>query len=113
MCRDRDNAIRWTAGERLNHLFEDRCDRFDREGKSGQIAVVTEDVALTFRELDNRANQAARYLLDQGLAPGDRIGLVLDKSVNCYVALLAVLKIGAALCSARPELPAGSRSLHP
>jgi non-ribosomal peptide synthetase-like protein len=105
MCRGRDNTIRWTAGERLNHLFEDRCDRFDREGKSGQLAVVTEDVALTFRELDDRANQAARYLLDQGLAPGDRIGLLLDKSVNCYVALLAVLKIGAAYVPLDPSFP--------
>ena len=60
------------------------------------LAVITEDVSLTFRELDERANQAARYLLDQGLKAGDRIGLLFDKSVHSYVALLAVLKIGAA-----------------
>jgi non-ribosomal peptide synthetase-like protein len=92
ICKDADNTIRWKQGERLNHLFERRCD----EVPADHLAVVTEDVSLTFRELDNRANQAARYLVDQGLKAGDRIGLLFDKSVHSYVALLAVLKIGAA-----------------
>src|SRR5262245_39099585 len=60
------------------------------------VAVITEDGALTFRGLENQANQAARYLLEQGLKPGDRVGVLFDKSVHCYVGLLAVLKIGAA-----------------
>src|SRR5262245_27899198 len=60
------------------------------------LAVITEDVAVTFRELDNRANRTARYLLEQGLKPGDRVGVLFDKSIHCYVGLLAVLKIGAA-----------------
>ena len=92
ICKNADNTIRWKQGERLNHLFERRCD----EVPADHLAVITEDVSLTFRELDNRANQAARYLLDQGLKAGDRIGLLFDKSIHSYVALLAVLKIGAA-----------------
>ena len=92
ICKNADNTIRWKQGERLNHLFERRCDAVPAD----HLAVITEDVSLTFRELDNRANQAARYLLDQGLKAGDRIGLLFDKSVHSYVALLAVLKIGAA-----------------
>ena len=92
ICKNADNTIRWKQGERLNHLFERRCDKVPAD----HLAVVTEDVSLTFRELDNRANQAARYLLDQGLKAGDRIGLLFDKSIHSYVALLAVLKIGAA-----------------
>src|SRR5215213_4624873 len=91
-CKEFDNAIRWTENERLEHLFEHRCDRVS----SDRLAVVTEDIALTFDELDNRANQTARYLLDQGLKAGDRIGLLFDNSIHPYVALLAVLKIGAA-----------------
>ena len=70
ICKNADNTIRWKQGERLNHLFERRCDRVPAD----HLAVITEDVSLTFRELDNRANQAARYLLDQGLKAGDRIG---------------------------------------
>ena len=92
ICKNADNTIRWKPGERLNHYFEQRCDKVPAD----HLAVITEDVSLTFRELDNRANQAARYLLDQGLKAGDRIGLLFDKSIHSYVALLAVLKIGAA-----------------
>ncbi len=38
----------------------------------------------------------ARYLIEQGIKSGDRVGLMFDKSVETYVALLAVLKINAA-----------------
>jgi non-ribosomal peptide synthetase-like protein len=91
-CKNADNTIRWKEGERLEHLFEQRCDQLPPD----HLAVITEGVVVTYRELDNRANQAARFLLDQGLKAGDRIGLLFDKSIHCYVGLLAVLKIGAA-----------------
>ena len=91
ICANADNAIRWTEGERLNDLFERRCDELaDAE------AVVTDAATYSFRDLDDRANQVARYLLSQGLKPGDRIGLVFDKTFDTYVALLAVLKLHAA-----------------
>jgi non-ribosomal peptide synthetase-like protein len=89
---DVDNTVRWKEGERLEQLFEQRCDQVPAD----HLAIIAEDVSLTFRELDNRANQAARYLLDQGLKAGDRVALLFEKTVHRYVALLAVLKIGAA-----------------
>src|SRR5579871_3461108 len=85
------NEIRWTLGERLNHLIEQACARF-----AERDAIVTDDVVLTFRDLDRRANQVARYLIEQGVAPGDRVGLLFDKSADTYVAMLAVLKANAA-----------------
>jgi non-ribosomal peptide synthetase component F len=91
ICKNADNTPHWKPGERLNHLLEQRCDRVP----SDHLAVITEDTQLTFRELDNRANQTARYLLEQGLRPGDRVGVLFDKSVHCYVGLLAVMKLGA------------------
>ena len=90
-----DDAIRWHAGQRLNHLFEQRCDRFRRVGKEHHLAVVTDDVALSYEELDRRSNQAAKYLIAQGIAPGDRVALLFDKSHYSYIALLAVLKANA------------------
>ena len=96
VCKDADNAIRWQEGERLDHLFEQRCDALGAAGEAEHAAIVTDFETVSFRELDQRANRAARYLLAQGLTAGDRIGLLFDKTIETYVALLAVLKINAA-----------------
>lgn len=95
-CKTHDNAIRWKEGERLDHLFERRVDELEAEFGSGHLAVDAESGVTTFRELDNRANQVARYLRDRGLGSGDRIGLLFDKTAESYIAMLAVLKINAA-----------------
>ncbi|HET9347511.1 MAG TPA: AMP-binding protein, partial [Arthrobacter sp.] len=68
-----DQTARWQQGERLDQLFEDRCDRLRDEGLGGQIAVDAGDVVLSYAELDARANQLARHLLACGARPGDRI----------------------------------------
>ncbi len=95
VCDTADNAIRWKEGERLDHLFERRCDQFEAEGEQDHLAVDTDELTLTFRDLDDRANQTARYLAERGIGSGDRVALLFDKSVESYVALLAVLKVNA------------------
>src|SRR5262245_47007394 len=95
-CETADNTIRWTEGERLDHLFEQRCDQLHGAGNGSCLAVIADNATLTFRDLDNRANQVARVLIDHGLTAGDRIGLMFDKTADAYVALLAVMKINAA-----------------
>ena len=93
---DVDNRIRWRAGERLHHLFERRCDSLEHNGQRAHPALDVGGVIVTFSELDRRANQFARHLAANGVRPGDRVALLLDRSVNSYIALLAVLKAGAA-----------------
>ena len=96
-----NNAVRWKQGERLNHLLEEACIRF-----ATNDAVITDGVVLTYRELDCRANQVARYLIDQGIQPGDRVGLLFDKSSETYVAMLAVMKVNAAYVPLDAAFPA-------
>ena len=86
-----DNTPRWTEGERLHHLFEQRCDEL-----RGAAAVSTADATYTYGDLDARANQLARYLIARGVKSGDRVALIFDKGVETYVALLAVMKVNAA-----------------
>jgi non-ribosomal peptide synthetase-like protein len=95
-CRSHSNTIRWRPGERLDHLFEARCDDFERRGRGDHPAIALPETVLSFGELDRRANQLARHLLARGIQPGDRVGLLFDKSVHTYIALLAVLKANAA-----------------
>jgi non-ribosomal peptide synthetase-like protein len=96
----KDNALRWTEGERLHHLLEQACLRFAEND-----AVAAGDAVITYRDLDRRANQVARYLIEEGIEPGDRVGLLLDKSVETYVALLAVMKVNAAYVPLDPGFP--------
>ncbi|MFC9351969.1 Pls/PosA family non-ribosomal peptide synthetase [Arthrobacter sp. NPDC057013] len=100
-----DHVVRWRRGERLNQLFEDRCDAYAEQGHADQLAVDAEDSVLTYTELDRRANQLARYLLDSGARPGDRIALLFDQPSFAYVAMLGVLKIHAAYVPLDPGFP--------
>jgi non-ribosomal peptide synthetase component F len=96
VCAGYEQAIRWRDGERLHHLFEHRCDWMREHGRGEQLAVDTGELALTYCQLDRRANQLARHLVRQGGRPGDRIALLFDQAVHSYIAMLAVLKINAA-----------------
>ena len=95
-CPGYDNAIRWRKGERLEQLFERRCDWLHLVGWDSHLAVDTLDVALTYGELDGLANQLARFLVGRGVRPGDRIGLLSDRAVDGYIGMLAALKARAA-----------------
>jgi non-ribosomal peptide synthetase-like protein len=86
-----EGTLRRQEGERLNHLLVQACRQF-----GSNEAVVTDKAIITYRDLDSRANQVARHLIDQGIKPGDRVGLLFDKSIETYIALLAVMKVNAA-----------------
>ncbi|MDT0447818.1 Pls/PosA family non-ribosomal peptide synthetase [Streptomyces hesseae] len=94
-CAGDDGSVRWRDGERLEHLFEEQCDRLRAQGRGNHLAVDTGDVTLTYTQLDDRANQLARFLLDRGTRPGDRVGLLLDDAVDAYTSMLGVLKAHA------------------
>ena len=95
-CAGYDNAIRWRPGERLQQLFERRCDSFLQRGMDSHLAVDGDGVRLSYQQLDARANQLARFLIRNGVRPGDRIGLLSDHPSDGYVGMLAVLKANAA-----------------
>ncbi|AUX23890.1 hypothetical protein SOCEGT47_044200 [Sorangium cellulosum] len=68
-------------------------------------AVVCEETALTYRELDRRTNQLARRLRALGVGPEDRVVLCIERSAEMVVALLGVLKAGAAYVPVDPKFP--------
>lgn len=61
---------------------------------------------LTYRELDERAEQVARGLVARGITPGDRVGICLERTTELVVTMLAVLKAGAAYVPTDPAYPA-------
>jgi non-ribosomal peptide synthetase-like protein len=106
-CARYDDRVRWHAGERLEQLFEARCDALDLQGDGDALAVDGPDATLSYRELDARANRLARFLgLRAGVRPGDRVGLLLEHAVDGYVGMLAVLKLRATYVPLDPGFPA-------
>ncbi|UYP02567.1 non-ribosomal peptide synthetase DhbF [Bacillus subtilis] len=70
------------------------------------IAVVYEDQALSYAELNERANRLARMLISEGVGPEQFVALALPRSLEMAVGLLAVLKAGAAYLPLDPDYPA-------
>ncbi|WP_442791742.1 amino acid adenylation domain-containing protein [Mycolicibacterium sp. ND9-15] len=60
------------------------------------VAISCENRCLTYRELDEVSNRLAHLLIGRGVGAGQCVALVLDRSVEAVVAILAVLKTGAA-----------------
>ncbi|PBO26477.1 hypothetical protein CLM84_31610, partial [Streptomyces albidoflavus] len=57
---------------------------------------VAEDTVLSYAELDRRSEPLARALAAQGVVPESRVGLLMDRSADLVLAMLAVLKAGGA-----------------
>ena len=72
-------------------MIEEACRRY-----ADHTAVSADSADISYGELDARANQMARFFRARGVKPGDRVAVLLDRGVETYVALLALLKAGAA-----------------
>ncbi|WP_202704128.1 amino acid adenylation domain-containing protein, partial [Flavobacterium sp. UGB4466] len=70
------------------------------------IAIVFEDTELTYRELNERSNQLAHYLIENyNIQPDDLIGIQLERSEWMIVSILGVLKSGGAYVPIDPQYP--------
>lgn len=69
------------------------------------VAVVFNNQQLTYRELNGRANQLANYLQKFGVKPEVLVGVYLERSIETFIAVLAVIKAGGAYLPLAPEYP--------
>ncbi|MET7649196.1 amino acid adenylation domain-containing protein [Streptomyces sp. NPDC005426] len=87
--------------DRLHELVRQRAARTPH-----LPAVVSGADTLSYEELDQRANRLAEDLAARGVRPGDVVGVHVERSAALVVALLGVLKSGAAYLPLDPALPA-------
>ena len=73
--------------------------------RPGAVALVSDDALLTYAELDRRAERLAGRLAALGVGPEDRVGIVLERSFELLVAILGVLRAGAAYVPIDPANP--------
>ena len=70
-----------------------------------QDAIVCRKEKLTYGQLEQRSNQLARVLMEEGVRRGDRVGIYLDKSLESAIAIYGIMKAGAAYVPLDPSAP--------
>ena len=76
------------------------------------VALIFEGRSMTYRELDEAANRLAHLLAGHGAGPGQCVALLFPRSAEAIVAILAVLKTGAAYLPIDPESAGGADRVH-
>lgn len=84
----------------ITQLFEEQVEK-----TPDNIAVVFENQKLTYRELNQRANSLASYLRSQKIGRNDIVGIMVNRSLEMIISILAVLKSGACYIPIDPEYP--------
>ena len=100
-CRDD-----YSEANCIHRLFEAQVEK-----TPDAVAVKFEAQQLTYHELNSRANQLARYLVSLGAGVDVLVAVCLERSLDLVIALLAVMKTGAAYLPLDPSHPAERRKL--
>lgn len=74
----------------INHFLEDSAARLP-----DKVALIHEDVRATYAQINTKANQLARWLVNQGVTTGDRVVIVLENCLEYVISYYAILKAGA------------------
>ena len=86
----------------LHQLFEAQVERTPEA-----VAVVFGEKQLSYRELNNRANQLAHHLKSLGVGPEILVGIFMERSLEMVIGIYGILKAGGAYVPLDPEYPAG------
>jgi len=95
-----DTTTDYPRDKCIHELFEEQVKRVP-----DNIAVVFKNKKITYRELNERANQLARRLRSEGVTAGVIVGIMVHRSIDMISGLLGVLKAGGAYLPIDPEYP--------
>ncbi|RAM48126.1 MAG: non-ribosomal peptide synthetase, partial [Hapalosiphonaceae cyanobacterium JJU2] len=95
-----DTAREYSKDKCIHQLFEEQV-----EQTPDAVAVVFEEQQLTYRQLNERANQLAHHLKTLGVEPEVLVGICIERSLEMVVGLLGILKAGGAYVPLDPSYP--------
>ncbi|MBG1243496.1 non-ribosomal peptide synthetase [Nostoc sp. NZL] len=95
-----DTQVNYPQDKCIHQLFEEQVER-----SPDAIAVVFEDQQLSYRELNQRANQLAHHLQKLGVRPEVLVGICIERSLEMVIGLLGILKAGGAYVPIDPAYP--------
>ncbi|MCK4762581.1 MAG: amino acid adenylation domain-containing protein, partial [Candidatus Aminicenantes bacterium] len=105
-----DTAAGYPHDKLLHGLFAEQVektpDRAALVGPEVKTGYRSRELVLTYSRLNSRANQLARSLIEKGLEPGTPVGLMVERSIDMIVGILAVLKAGSPYLPIDPGYPA-------
>lgn len=84
----------------LDQLFAHQVEK-----TPNNVAISFDYTLLTYRELDERANQVAHYLKNNGIGANDIVGIFMERSLEMVIAIYGIIKAGGAYLPLEPELP--------
>lgn len=90
----------YSRDKTITQLFEEQVEK-----TPDNIAVVFENQKLTYRELNEKANSLACYLRENGIERNNIVGIMVKRSLEMIISILAVLKSGACYIPIDPEYP--------
>ncbi len=96
----KSNRQKFMQSYLIHHFLE-----YSAEILPEKTAVIHGSDAISYRELNQRANQLAHFFCQQGLQKGDRVGILLENSIDFVIAYYAVAKAGAVAVPLNIELP--------
>ena len=92
--------LEYDSGQCLHELIEEQA-----KTKPASTAIVYRETELSYTELNERANQVARYLLRSGVRKEDLVGVCMRRSPEMVVAMLGIWKANAAYVPLDPQYP--------
>ncbi|MGC2062823.1 MAG: amino acid adenylation domain-containing protein [Thermodesulfovibrionales bacterium] len=95
-----DSGMDYPGKKCIHELFEEQVKR-----SPDAVAVIFEDQRLTYRELNTKANQLAKYLRKHGVGPEVLVGVCVERSLEMIVSILGILKAGGAYVPLDPAYP--------
>ena len=82
------------------YLIEQQAEKYPNN-----IAVICEDIQITYGELDKKANSLANHLIKNGIKNNDIVCIMTNRSIETIVAMYAILKAGGAFLNIDPTYP--------
>ncbi|MCM3538297.1 non-ribosomal peptide synthetase [Priestia endophytica] len=95
-----NTQVKYSSENMIQTVFEKQVKKTPEA-----IAVIYENEQMTYKELDERANQLAHYLQKRGVGPDSLVGVYMERSTQMMVALLGILKSGGAYVPLDPTYP--------
>ncbi|NIM15274.1 MAG: amino acid adenylation domain-containing protein, partial [Candidatus Aminicenantes bacterium] len=95
-----DTSVEFPDDKTIHDLFLEQMEK-----TPGNIALVFEDQQISYGELNRKANQLAHLLKEKGVLADDIVGIMVERSVEMIVGILAILRAGGAYLPIDPEYP--------